>query len=150
MKTLKNRRGLSPVVASIILIAVTVAVSIAVAAWMGALSFSFMGNGEQMQLGSPYGWVKLGTTVNLTASCSSGNAWTIVQVRVNNTVCAFQWWWSNTTQGTAYNTPAGPVASQQGVTLIITTAFNFYSGYSYTFVVVTAKNNEFQTTGMVP
>ena len=34
---------MSPVVASIILIAVTVAVSIAVAAWMGALTFSFMG-----------------------------------------------------------------------------------------------------------
>ena len=37
-----NRRGLSPVVATIILIAVTVAVSIAVAVWMGALTFTFM------------------------------------------------------------------------------------------------------------
>jgi flagellin-like protein len=36
-----NRKGLSPVVASIILIAVTVAVSIAVAAWLGALTFNF-------------------------------------------------------------------------------------------------------------
>ena len=46
MKTLrkirKNTKALSPVVASIILIAVTVAVSIAVAAWMGALSIGFM------------------------------------------------------------------------------------------------------------
>ena len=42
MKILKSRKALSPVVASIILIAVTVAVSIAVAAWMGALTFSFM------------------------------------------------------------------------------------------------------------
>ena len=38
----KNAKALSPVVASIILIAVTVAVSIAVAAWMGALSIGFM------------------------------------------------------------------------------------------------------------
>ena len=37
-----NAKALSPVVASIILIAVTVAVSIAVAAWMGGLSSSFM------------------------------------------------------------------------------------------------------------
>ncbi len=37
----RSRKALSPVVASIILIAVTVAVSIAVAAWMGALTFSF-------------------------------------------------------------------------------------------------------------
>ena len=36
-KMKKNAKALSPVVASIILIAVTVAVSIAVAAWMGAL-----------------------------------------------------------------------------------------------------------------
>lgn len=42
MKILKSKKGLSPVVASIILIAVTVAVSIAVAAWMGALTFTFM------------------------------------------------------------------------------------------------------------
>jgi flagellin-like protein len=43
MKILKSRKALSPVVASIILIAVTVAVSIAVAAWMGALTIGFMG-----------------------------------------------------------------------------------------------------------
>ncbi len=46
MKTLrkirKNDKALSPVVASIILIAVTVAVSIAVAAWMGSLTTGFM------------------------------------------------------------------------------------------------------------
>ncbi|MEM3551436.1 MAG: archaellin/type IV pilin N-terminal domain-containing protein [Candidatus Bathyarchaeia archaeon] len=42
MRNLKNKKAISPVVASIILIAVTVAVSIAVAAWMGALSVGFM------------------------------------------------------------------------------------------------------------
>jgi flagellin-like protein len=49
MKILKCRKALSPVVASIILIAVTVAVSIAVAAWMGALTFTFMGT-EQVNI----------------------------------------------------------------------------------------------------
>jgi len=44
MKILKSKKALSPVVASIILIAVTVAVSIAVAAWMGALTIGFMGS----------------------------------------------------------------------------------------------------------
>ncbi|MCW4003621.1 MAG: hypothetical protein NWE95_06900 [Candidatus Bathyarchaeota archaeon] len=38
----RSVKALSPVVASIILIAVTVAVSIAVAVWMGALSTGFM------------------------------------------------------------------------------------------------------------
>ena len=38
----RSRKALSPVIASIILIAVTVAVSIAVAAWMGALTIRFI------------------------------------------------------------------------------------------------------------
>ena len=45
----KGKKALSPVVAAIILIAVTVAVSIAVAAWMGALTFTFMGT-EQLDV----------------------------------------------------------------------------------------------------
>jgi len=49
MKILKSKKALSPVVASIILIAVTVAVSIAVAAWMGALTFTFTAT-EQVQI----------------------------------------------------------------------------------------------------
>jgi flagellin-like protein len=39
---LKNKKALSPVVAAIILMAVTVAVSIAVAAWMGSLTSNSM------------------------------------------------------------------------------------------------------------
>ncbi len=45
-KLRKNAKALSPVVASIILIAVTVAVSIAVAAWMGALVVGQMATEE--------------------------------------------------------------------------------------------------------
>jgi flagellin-like protein len=45
-KLLKSKKALSPVVAAIILIAVTVAVSIAVAAWMGSLTIGFMQTSE--------------------------------------------------------------------------------------------------------
>ena len=41
-KLKKNSKALSPVVASIILIAVTVAVSVVVAAWMGGMSIGLM------------------------------------------------------------------------------------------------------------
>jgi len=44
MNIRKSKKAFSPVVASIILIAVTVAVGLAVAAWMGALTFSYMGS----------------------------------------------------------------------------------------------------------
>jgi archaeal type IV pilus assembly protein PilA len=46
-KIKKNAKALSPVVASIILIAVTVAVSVVVAAWMGGMTIGLMGNAEQ-------------------------------------------------------------------------------------------------------
>ena len=48
MKTLrkfkKNMKAFSPVVATIILVAVAVAVSLAVTAWVGALTVGFMGS----------------------------------------------------------------------------------------------------------
>ena len=46
----KNAKALSPVVASIILIAVTVAVSVVVAAWMGGMTIGLMGNAEQVAI----------------------------------------------------------------------------------------------------
>jgi flagellin-like protein len=85
MKILKSKKALSPVVASIILIAVTVAVSIAVAAWMGALTIGFMGSSsvtitnvkfEGNQTGSKY--------INCTLKNSGTNTVTIVTVKVNN------------------------------------------------------------------
>jgi flagellin-like protein len=144
MKILRNKKALSPVVASIILIAVTVAVSIAVAAWMGALSFSFMSSGEQMQVGTPYGWVNGQTSVNITVSCPSGNAFTVTQVRVNNTAVPVAGY------NSAGAATLGPVAPQSSITLVVTYSLGWKSGYSYQFVIVTARNNEYQTTGTVP
>jgi flagellin-like protein len=142
MKILKNRKALSPVVASIILIAVTVAVSIAVAAWMGALSFSFMSGGEQMQLGTPYGWVNGNSTVYVRASCPAGNAFTITAARINGV--------DSTSALTSDN--GLTVAPQNSTVLLITYGGGnvFTSGYSYTIVITTAKNNEFTTTGQCP
>jgi flagellin-like protein len=47
-KIQNNTKALSPVVASIILIAVTVAVSVAVAMWMGGLAGGFMESAETL------------------------------------------------------------------------------------------------------
>src|SRR5208283_4384156 len=49
-KFAKNAKALSPVIATIILIAVTVAVSVVVAAWMGGLTLGFMGSAEQASI----------------------------------------------------------------------------------------------------
>jgi flagellin-like protein len=52
-KIKNNSKALSPVVASIILIAVTVAVSVVVAAWLSGTAFSLMGNAEQVTVSNP-------------------------------------------------------------------------------------------------
>lgn len=84
MKTLrkmrKNAKALSPVVASIILIAVTVAVSIAVAAWMGALTVGFMGS-SSVNINSV---AFTDTTATLSLKNTGTNDVTITTVKVNN------------------------------------------------------------------
>ena len=85
MKTLrkirKSTKALSPVVASIILIAVTVAVSIAVAAWMGALTVGFMGS-SSININS-VGFS--GTNVvTLTCKNTGTQSVTIASAKVNN------------------------------------------------------------------
>ncbi len=60
-KLKKNAKALSPVVASIILIAVTVAVSIAVAAWMGALVVGNMNTEEVKITNVEYATARIGS-----------------------------------------------------------------------------------------
>jgi flagellin-like protein len=95
MKTLrkirKNAKALSPVVASIILIAVTVAVSIAVAAWMGALTVGFMGSSSVTITQTNFQGTA-GATDNtvLAALKNTGTkSVTISQVKVNNEAMSF-------------------------------------------------------------
>jgi flagellin-like protein len=110
MKTLrkirKNAKALSPVVASIILIAVTVAVSIAVAAWMGALTVGFMGSSSVTITNVSFGGS--GTTIDITMKNTGTKSVTITQVKVNNNVA--------TTNSTSVTMAAGQVGSGIQVT----------------------------------
>jgi flagellin-like protein len=99
MKTLrkirKNVKALSPVVASIILIAVTVAVSIAVAAWMGALTVGFMGsssvtiNSVAFTTGTP-------NSITLTMKNTGTKSVTIESIRINNNAVTDTITWTGT------------------------------------------------------
>jgi flagellin-like protein len=83
MKILKSRKALSPVVAAIILIAVTVAVSIAVAAWMGALTVGFMGSSSVTITDVDFGTTP-SENVTLYVKNTGTKAVTIITVKVNN------------------------------------------------------------------
>ncbi len=72
-KIKKNSKALSPVVASIILIAVTVAVSVVVAAWMGGMTVGLMGNAEQASI----------TNIGFTQATTAASA--TLQVAIQNT-----------------------------------------------------------------
>jgi flagellin-like protein len=81
-KIRKNAKALSPVVASIILIAVTVAVSIAVAAWMGALTVGFMGSSSITITNTEF--VSGNANVTLTVKNTGTKSVTISQAKINN------------------------------------------------------------------
>jgi len=88
MKIHKSRKALSPVIASIILIAVTVAVSIAVAAWMGALTFGFMGSSSLTITNVVFTNNASGPAniVNLAIKNTGTKQVTIGQIKVNNII----------------------------------------------------------------
>jgi len=133
MKILKSKKALSPVVASIILIAVTVAVSIAVAAWMGALSFMFMGGAEQLEVGTPWGWNS--TAVKVTVTNAVGSTVIVDKARVNNTEIDLT------------DVTLSPKTSSTLTIDISSAGWTFQQGYQYTIVIITKNNKEFPTTG---
>jgi len=134
MKTLrkirKNAKALSPVVASIILIAVTVAVSIAVAAWMGALTVGFMGTEELKITNVAFsGTDSVAITVKNTGSTSA----TVSEVYINNGADLL-----------ADDVTVDPNGQQ---TIPVTSPWE--AGNAYQIRVVTTKGNPFvfQATG---
>ena len=138
MKIQRSRRALSPVVASIILIAVTVAVSIAVAAWMGALTFSFT-NTEQIKITSMTFHVGASGSILIIANNTGTSVVTINEAWVNSAKII--------TTGTTPNLPQS-IAANTGLALNITTSVT--NGYSYQVKLVSAKGNTFLYTATAP
>jgi len=134
MKILKSKKALSPVVASIILIAVTVAVSIAVAAWMGALTFSFMAGTEQVRI-SYVQWPDA-NTIYITVGNEGTAVITLKRVYVNNVL-----------QGTHNCTN---VSIDPGTSKLCSITYTWAAGQTYEITVETAKNNKFSTVATPP
>jgi flagellin-like protein len=128
-KIKKNSKALSPVVASIILIAVTVAVSVVVAAWMGGMSLGLMNNAEQVTATNPvFDNTPDAEEVSLTVRNTGASSVTISD------------------QGTIDgNTAAvtGDTTIQKGETGVVTLAHSgpFAAGAQYQLNLVTTKGN---------
>jgi len=135
MKILKSKKALSPVVASIILIAVTVAVSIAVAAWMGALTFTFTKT-EELKITSVV-WEPLKTGFNVTVR-NTGPATLIISKFYIDDV--------DKTSQVLPTIPAGGTEVPKGNTKDFQVTFGFTSGYKYTLAFVTQSGNKYEYT----
>jgi archaeal type IV pilus assembly protein PilA len=106
-----DAKALSPVVASIILIAVTVAVSIAVAAWMGGMTIGFMGSSSMTVTNVDF---STPDQIGIALKNTGTKTVTIAAVRINNQVipdlAAGSTWTSNST-APAYALNAGETAT---------------------------------------
>jgi len=135
MKILKSKKALSPVIASIILIAVTVAVSIAVAAWMGALTIGFIGGSEQVEIRN--------------ISFAAGNATLTIKNTGTSPVTIQEVWINNVLITTGLN-PNVPFAISANENKTLTISGTFVAGDNYQFKVVTAKGNPFMKNASPP
>jgi len=140
MKILKSKKALSPVVASIILIAVTVAVSIAVAAWMGALTFTFMGTEE----------IKI---TNMSFGSAASNSW--ISVTINNTGTSpvtINEAWINNVKHTDFalgSVLPKNIGANSG-TVLNMTSVSVANGYNYQVKLVSSKGNQFYYSAVAP
>ncbi len=148
-KFAKNAKALSPVIATIILIAVTVAVSVVVAAWMGGLTLGFMGTAEQASitnvvLTNTYTTGANPTLTGGTAVCTVQNTGSATVTISSGTVDGATWTVSGMTTAT---TPVVSLSIAKGTTSTITLTFSsttvvpFSNSAQYTIKLTTAKGN---------
>ena len=142
MKILKSKKALSPVIASIILIAVTVAVSIAVAAWMGALTFTFMST-EQLEI------------QGCTFSGSSNTTTNTIVLTVQNTGTADLTVnkYKLGTGGTAHTITGVSVLQGASTTVTCTTGSDieaWISGTTYDIYLITSTGKQFPYRATAP
>ena len=137
MKTLrkfrKNAKALSPVVASIILIAVTVAVSIAVAAWMGALTVGFMSTEE----------------LRITSMTFTSSSITVVANNTGTSPVTINEAWVNNSPATSVTNLGDSISANTGMQFVIS-GLTIDDGNNYQVKMVSSKGNTFLYTAVAP
>ncbi len=153
LKMFKSKKALSPVVAAIILIAVTVAVSIAVAAWMGALTIGFMKTEELKITNNQWGGNSPYDNATLTVKNSGSNALTIDAVKVNSAP-ALLFKYRNPSGVGTYQLVTGGITLKAGETadiaVEISATAKFQSGTKYEITFHTAAGNNYPYTETAP
>ncbi len=131
----KNAKALSPVIATIILIAVTVAVSVVVAAWMGALTLGFMGNAEQASITNVQ--FLSSTEVVATVANTGTNSVTLSSATIDGNPATLAFY----TPSTSLVITKGTSATVSITVATTVPAQTFSDGAQYTFNIITAKGH---------
>jgi flagellin-like protein len=135
MKILKSKKALSPVVASIILIAVTVAVSLAVAVWMGSLTTGQMQT-ENLQIIQAT-FPETGK-VNVTLRNTGSSPITVTEIHITG---------GTTPSGDLLTSDASIPANSQ---ITVQVSYTWTPGYTYQIRVVTSRGNQYTYTAYAP
>ena len=125
----KNAKALSPVVASIILIAVTVAVSVVVAAWMGGMTIGLMGNAEQASIANIA--FPSSTEIDVLVQNSGSTTVNITQAYINGFSAAMD-----------PTSPSVGKATAGTITLTLPDDGTLSAGTSYSIKLITAKGTQ--------
>jgi flagellin-like protein len=125
VRFMKNDKALSPVVASIILIAVVVAVSIAAATWMGSVSFTFM-KVDELRVTS-HSWASDTSHIDLTIKNFGTTSVSISEIEVNGVTADSVSFFS------------GDETLEAGETTILRVTQSFAPSKKYEFTIITAS-----------
>jgi len=129
LKLIKDNKALSPVIASIILIAVVIAVSVAATTWMGSISLNFM-KVDELRI-TDHSWASDISYVELIVKNLGTSSVTIGEVEVNDVTASDVMFVS------------GDATLDAGETAIIRVIQSFTSSQKYEFTIVTASSTKF-------
>jgi flagellin-like protein len=161
-----KRRAVSPVIATVILIAVAVALGIAVAFWASGLTSSFS-KYEKLGVNTQYatGSASTAWTINLGGQNTGSSDATIIQIQINGVPYA-----PNSTNPVVYTINGGsqnsisqtpisiPVKSGQSFTITFTLSASstqvpgktFTDGQTIQVVIITAAGNNYPASIVLP
>jgi archaeal type IV pilus assembly protein PilA len=149
---LRNTKALSPVIATIILVAVTVAIAIAVAAWLGALTFTYT-NVEQLNVTGAAITAGTGTGAgNVLFSLSNSGTSDVIISAVSVTGGTFTNTAGTMSTGTtnACVVTNGLATIPKGTSCTLTANFGttpgFAAGTTYSFKLTSTKGHTFPYT----
>jgi flagellin-like protein len=128
LKVTKDIKALSPVIASIILVAVVVAVSLAATTWMGSMSINFM-KVDELRI-TDHSWASDVSYVDLTVKNLGTSSVTLSEVDVNDVAA------------TDVQFVSGDSTLDAGETAIIRVTQGFTASNKYEFTVVTSSSTK--------